>query len=300
MASFSATDAGLVGFKLAREHPRVIPVWSVLALINMVLSMAILTSLAGPALVEFQQMGSNAAAATPEDMMRLYGQLGPAYGLMILVSMAFSGVMNAAAARMVLRPADRGLAYLKLGADELRQILLAVLIVLIMVAALLVASFAIGVLVGVGSMLHPAVGALLAVLGVFAAIGLFIFLGVRLSLAAPITFATDRIGIAASFRETRGHFWNLVGAFLLAGVMAMIVSILGLAIVSGIVAAGFGLKGVGTIFAPDFSTFSTLLSPPMIIYYLLMAVFSALTYLIVLCPAPTIYKALTSEPDVFD
>ncbi|MBX3480708.1 MAG: hypothetical protein KF842_09915 [Caulobacter sp.] len=300
MASFSATDAGLVGFKLAREYPRVVPVWAVLALLNMVLSVGIMTSLAGPALVEFQQMGANASSANPEDVLRLYARLGPAYGLMILVSMVFSGVMNAAAARMVLRPADQGLAFLKLGADELRQIWLAILVILIMFAALLVVSLAMGVLVGLGSAVHPAVGGLLAVLGVFAAIGLFIALAVRLSLAAPITFATGRIGIAASFRETRGHFWNLVGAFLLAGVMAMIVSILGLAIVSGVIAAGFGLKGLGSIFAPDFSSFATLLSPPMIIYYLLMAVISALTYLIILCPGPTIYKALTSAPDVFD
>ncbi|MBI1406113.1 MAG: hypothetical protein GC145_08315 [Caulobacter sp.] len=300
MATFSATDAGLVGFKLARDHPRVIPVWAGLALVNMVLSMGIMLTLAGPALMELRALGTNSSAMDPQEATQLYSRLGPAYGLMFLVSMLFSGVLNAAAARMVLRPADQGLAYLKLGVEELRQIWLAILVVLIMFAALFAASFAMAVVVGLGSLIHPAVGGLLGVLGVFAAIGLFVFLGVRLSLAAPITFATGKIGIAASFRETQGHFWNLVGAFLLAGVMAMIVSVLGMAIVTGIIAAGFGLKGVGSIFSPDFSSFSALLSPPMIIYYLVMSVISALSYLIMLCPAPTIYKALTGEPDVFD
>jgi hypothetical protein len=299
MATFSATDAGLVGFKLAREHPAVVPIWAALTLLNSLLTSFVMISLAGPALAE---IGNASPAATdPAAMGALYAQMAPAYLVIILVSFAFSGILNAAAVRIVLHPADRATGFVRLGPDEFRQMLLALLITLIMLGVGLVGALGVGALAGALAAVALPLASLGGVLGVVAILGLFIYLSVRLSLASTITFETRKIAIRASWDMTRGHFWNLFGAYLLAGVMGAIVAILGTALIFVVMALVFGFGTAGTaITNPDMSSFGAYMTPAVVVYTLGMSVFSALAYLIFLCAAPTIYGQMKGDIDIFD
>lgn len=80
------------------------------------------------------------------------------------------------------------------------------------------------------STLHPIVGlvvmliAALAPLALFAA---FVFVGVRLAPAAAVTVARERFAIGDAWALTRGKFWPLLGAFIIAAVAYLIVATIG-------------------------------------------------------------------------
>jgi len=65
---------------------------------------------------------------------------------------------------------------------------------------------------------------------VFAALGGLIWLAVRLSLLVPLTLAENRFSLFGSFALTKGRFWPLLGMAVLAVVMAIVVSLLGMII----------------------------------------------------------------------
>ena len=64
------------------------------------------------------------------------------------------------------------------------------------------------------------------VVALFAWIAVLIFVPIRLSLAGPHTFADHRLRPFASWTMTKGRFWPMFGAYFLATVFALIVSIL--------------------------------------------------------------------------
>ena len=71
------------------------------------------------------------------------------------------------------------------------------------------------------------------------AFALFVWTGVRLSLASALTFDTGRVRLFGSWRLTRGVFWPLVGAYLLAFVIIALISVV-LLVVSALVAVATG------------------------------------------------------------
>jgi hypothetical protein len=301
MTTFSATDAGLVGFKLAREHPRTILVWGLLLLASSLVTAVVLALLAGPAVAELQSFAPD-ASTNPSEIMAIYAKMLPAVLVLIPLSLIYSGVLYAGANRLVLRPGDGGVASLKLGADELRQVGLLLLVSLILVGVYLLGGVAIILVSGLVSLISRPLAALLAMLGVIALVGGVVFVAVRLSLASAITFATGRIAIAQSWQMTKGRFWPLLGAYLLAGVMGIIVSLLAIAIFFAVAALIVGIKTAGAqVMSPDMSTLAAVFSPLAIIHAVFTAAVSALTSLIWLCPPAVIYQQLVGPgADTFD
>lgn len=302
MASFSATDAGLVGFKVARENPMAVVAWALLSLVSTVVTSVIMATLAGSALNEFREIGTQGSSPDPQTLMAAYGQLAPAFLLIVPVSLIFSGILYGAANRVILRPSEAGFGGLKLGGDEFRQILALLLVFVLLLGAYFVAVIAVVVVAALGTIINPWLGGLLAVLAGLAALGV-LFMGiVRLSLISPIAFATGKITLQESWRMSKGHFWPMLGAYVLALVMGVIVSVLIMAIFFGIAALVFGFKEAGAVVMnPDMSSLAALISPLMIAYFLVNAIASALTSMIFLCPAAVIYQQLRGTgAEVFD
>ena len=54
-----------------------------------------------------------------------------------------------------------------------------------------------------------------------ALVGAAIYVGVRLSLAGPATCAEGRLVVFESWTMTHGHFWRLLGAYVLAIFLAV-------------------------------------------------------------------------------
>jgi len=297
MSEFSATDAGLVGFGLARQNPRTILAWAVLAFVGVLVTYTLMTVLSGPALSEARNFTPGAEPSLAE-VLALYRGMLPGYGASIAVSLVTTGLLAASAARLVLNPADHGgFGYMKLGPDEFRQVLLALVLNLIYfglwgaVGALSYLGYLVG---GIG------LASLVGLLAFLAAIGGSIFLAVRLSLASSATFVRQRLALRESWQLTAGRFWPLFGTYLLAGVLGFLVILLVVGLAMVVITLAFGFAAAGGAMSPSFESVGALFTLPSLIYFAVLAFGSALGYLIFFCPAPTIYKQLTGSPAVFD
>ncbi len=293
MSKFSASDAAFVGFRLVREHPRTIAVWAVLMTVLSLLTSTLTIKVAGPQLNAFMALSAD-NNASPEEMVSFMGGLAPLMGVSLIYSLALYSVMLAAVNRMVMQPGDSRSAYLRFGAEELRQAGALILVNLIFLAVYVTAILLSAILVGIG--VAAGGGAIAALTGLIGFVGvacLMIYFAVRLSFASTMTFDTGRIAIRASWAMTKGHVGAMLGAYVLAIVMAVIVYLLIMTIVAavGVIASG-GIGGLGALFEPDMSSLETFFTPIGLARAVFAGVISVLTSLIIFSPAPEIYRIL--------
>jgi hypothetical protein len=210
-------------FRLIRERPVAVAGWALVHLAYVVASFLIM-----------RPVQAALVSANPQAMFGpMFERLLPVY----LLSLILWTVTLAAAQRAILRPERSRFFYLRLGMDELRLALLALLLVLgsyiVLVALGLVAAiFLVGMGAAAGFIVKAIIGGVIGL----ACLVLFAWLEVRLSLAFPLTLLRRRIVIGESWRLTRGRFWTLFGAYLVLFLIMMVVSVL-----AGMVSAGSSL-----------------------------------------------------------
>jgi hypothetical protein len=245
--------------------------------------------MAGEAFAEMMAMSSN-PDADPEAVMGQVAQLATMYLLLIPLALLFYGVMYAAVHRAVLRPEEGGFGFVKLGADELRQAVV-LLLYFLLIGVLMIAGFIVlGVLAGLAG---GAIGGLITLLGTLALLGACLWIGVRLSLCTPMTFAQKRIRLLESWTLTRGRFWPLLGGYVLAVIVSIVVFLLGLLIYAALAAVfGGGLAAVGSVMSPDFTTLAGYFSVAMILYIVVASLLSALTFAITVGAAAEAYREI--------
>lgn len=284
MGRFSATDAAFEGFRLTRERPLAVLSWAVLLAVVAFVNAGVLVGMAGEA---FQRIAQQQPGATPnpERMMSDVMALLPAYGILIVVAVLIYSVLYVAVNRAVLRPQEGGVTLLRFGADELRQIGLGVLLVLLLGGAYLVFAIVIAVLIGIGAGISAAgssgaagvVTGILALIVGIAGVCAFVWVAVRLSLASPLTFDRRRIDVFGSWKLTRGRFWPLFGAYLLAWVMTLLIYLLAFVIMAAVGAAvGGGMDGLQQLFRPNYASLGAFFTPVVIVNQLLSAVVGAM------------------------
>lgn len=290
MAKFSASDAAFSGFRLVRENPRTILVWgllmTVLATLNTVVSIHFFGSQPEAFLT---YIATADGEPDPQAMAKAAEGLGPAMLWGVPYSLVLSGVVLSAVNRLVLRRGDQGFFHLGLGMVELRQIAVGVLIYATLMGVLLVGALLSGFL---GEMGGPA-GAFLRLLSFVGAISAMIFLAIRLSFASAATFDSGKITFFRTMALTKGCFWPLFGAYVLAMVMCVIVVLLLMTIVSAVAAIASGdFSMAGRLMQADTSSLKAYFTPIGIVQSLFSGVLAVLTNLIIFAPAPTIYKEL--------
>ena len=294
MDSFSISDAAFTGFRIVRQRPRAVVAWAVIQLaVSLVLGGAAI-ALAGPDLMRLRDLGPTATARESGEVLALLGRLAPIYGLIVVFFLVFSPVLNAAMNRAVMRPADDRFGYFRLGADELRQFALMLLIfavgVGIYLAAILIAV-AIGAVVALAA--KPAAG-LAVVLCVLAGVGAAIFLAVRLSLASAQTFATGKVTLFGSWALTRGRFWPILGTYVLADAFAAVVYVLWFVLSFAIVAAIGGVGALAATMQPDLGSLTAFLTPAALAKTVLGAIVTALLWPVLGAPPAVIYLRLAA------
>lgn len=229
--SFSATDAALEGFRLARRNPMAILLWIVVCAVSSIGQMFAAGGMM-QSMVSMTEMMEGMQASPPTTLegwtpfLNAYGEMMSGAAWMLPVSLVITSVLTAAVARAVLRPQEKAFGYLRLGMDEVRvfivtlviSILAAVFCSVVFVGALVAGVIAIRAMGGWGGLVLAA-----TTLG---AIAFIVWLLVRWSLAVPITVAEKRFAIFDSFAVTKGRFWPLLGMGLIALVMAILVMIL--------------------------------------------------------------------------
>lgn len=308
--AFSATDAALEGFRIGRERPKAMLIWAAASLVISLGSSVAMISLFGGTMTELMTMSQSQSSSDPSEALALLGRLGQLYLVILPVALLIFSIFTAAVYRTVLRPSDSAFGYLRLGATELRM---AAVIAVLFLLSLVVTIVSVIVIALIGAMIGAAVGMggeggvgaamIFGVLIVVLYIGMiFVSLAfwTKFSLAGPMTFAEGRIRIFESWGATKGHFWKLFGCYILAGVLGIVVSLLGGAISMALM-LGLGGGGDGG-FLPmmeamqaDYTSLAAFFTPAILVNLVVSAVFSALTYAIFLAPPAVAYREIVAR-----
>jgi hypothetical protein len=290
---FSATDAALSGFRLVREHLKTVGIWAVLMTIASLIVSIITIKLAGPQMTAMMELSAE-PSSDPQATLKAMEGMGPLFLFSAVYSLVIYSILLAGVNRLVLRPLDSAGAFLRIGADELRQAAVLILVNLILLAAYFGLVIVAGVLIGIGIAVGgAATGVILGVVLFAGVLAAMVFLAVRLSFAGVLTFDTRKLSIRDSWDLTKGRFWPLFGAYFVALVLAIVVYALLLVIIAVVGATlGGGLSAMADAFNPDMSSLATFFTPAGIVRTAFSGVLSILVLLIVFAPAPTIYTQL--------
>lgn len=289
MSKFSASDAAFSGFRLVRENLKTVAIWAVGMTVLSLISNVLAIQFFGTQLQAFLNYVSDTATPDPEEFARHLANLTPLMLWSLPYSLILNGVIFATLNRLVLRHDDSKAAYLRLGAQELRQAAVWLLMSLVLMGVLFTGSALAGFLGALGG----PTGAFLALVCVVGSFCAMVYLAVRLSFASSVTFDTGKFTLFRALPETKGLFWPLLGAYLLAAVMSVIVVLLIWTIVSaiGLIVSG-DLAATGKMMRADTSSLRAYFTPAGIVQALFSGLITVLTTLIVFGPAPSIYREL--------
>lgn len=295
MSEFSATDAGMAGFAVTRNRPTVVGAWVVVMVVVNLITTVLIAALAGPSLAALNSLGQAEIEANPTRMFELLAAMAPAGLATIPVTLVAYGVVYVALYRAILTPGASGPAF-TLGAPELRQIGVMVLQFLALGGIYLATVI---VMVGAVSILG-ALGAFVALVALIAGVVMLFRVGVRLSLAGPSTFINGRIEFARAIKLTQGHYWPMLGAYLLGFVFSIIVGLLAFVIYGALAFVIGGPEGVANATGSQMTDIASVFTPLSLLYVVFAGVLSAFTGILMSAPAADIYRQLAPDASTFD
>lgn len=189
-------------FRLLRQHPISVLVWSILYLAG-IFAIGLLRIAIAP--------------ASPDGIGAV---LLPAL-LTQAMAIALVAVLITAATRATLHPYKRGAFYLRLGANELRVFALLAMFAIAGGVALFLLALANGLLLGLIGWLVSGEGAreTLAAALMLAELAGLLFVQTRLAIALPLTYLYETITVDEAWTQSRGHFWSIFGAFAVLGLL---------------------------------------------------------------------------------
>jgi hypothetical protein len=277
MGKVSATDAAFYGFGLIKRDPLTylgvaLVLSGVGVYFGLVVIPAYLRMVAGliteisklqaetPAVFDSPDMEPVLAVVLPivfGAMAQVWSAIGPFYLIGLVAATLMLGAFNRS---LVFGKSKGWLLGLKLGMDELRTIIVTIagyllafipgyLVILLGVTTVIGVGFGVAAGVQTGGIGEGAAAGLglLAVLACIAAIVggfiLMIWIGVRLSLAAPASVGERRFVIFESWSMTKGRFWTLFLAYLLYFIVMYVIQM----VVSGVVMTVIGVSMMSLI-----------------------------------------------------
>jgi hypothetical protein len=206
MASVGSILGGAFG--LLRERPVSVVIWAVTySVASLLLSFAMSLAMFG------------ALMPDPQTMMQPGAAFGAAFGIVLLLYVALlflAVVLMNAVFRSMLRPEDGGVAFMRIGMDELRMFGLVILVFIGAFVAILIGELLLLLVVTVigfalGQSVITAVISFLLFLGFICAV---IWAEVRISLIFPLSFYRRRISLDGAWSLTQGRFWMLFASYL--------------------------------------------------------------------------------------
>jgi hypothetical protein len=233
MTSIGSIVGGAFG--LVRRHPLSVLVWGLLY-------MAVLVGLGfamRPVFQVYSELFSQLLAngggkpLPPEVLQPYIARMQAAGGIVFLAEIAVFAVLIAvftATQRAVLRPAERGFAFLRVGMDELRMIGVGLILAIGLSVGMFMAIMALAIVVGIVFAItmaatgSPVIGILLFAIAYIVLVGAMIYAEVRFSLAFPLTFMRREFAIGEAWRLTKGRFWTLFGAYFIIALLYMILA----------------------------------------------------------------------------
>jgi flagellar biogenesis protein FliO len=295
VASFSATDACVEGFRVARRHPWSMLVWGLFFVVAMILGFALMGSLGLMSAMTPGAMNPGALnnPANPTAAMTNALKIDAVF---LPFSLIATTMLLCAIFRATLRPEDKGVAYLKIGGDELRVFVVVVVMTILGLVAEAVVAGVLMVAVGVVYKANNIAGVLAGVIATVGFVCLAVWVVVRLSLAYAQTFAEKRIRIFGSWALTRGRFWPLFGMYALTALICLGVLIALYIVIIIVMIAGMGpaIASAAQGHTADFSTAGPMVIVALVLAFLVSVVGFSLIYTILYAPQAAAYRQLTA------
>jgi len=342
MAKISVVDAAFTGLRVVRRNPGAVIAWAILHLLSVVFITWLLVVKFHDIAAQLQAMppmpshpDPAAAQARMLQLMPLIHRILPIYAYLIPFGLVVGAIYISAMNRAVLRPRDSGLGFLRLGLDEIRQLILMVAFLVVqLVAEIVLVGLALAAGFLAKMVLHAAapsasahlpviVGAIVFCLGV-------ILFEVKMSLASAQTFATRQINVFGSWGLTNGQLLPMVATYVLTFIIYIVVAIVLALIMAGIGMLTAGLGGMGQVGAahmasfhmgsfhmgglhtvtmtshmppavflpngmPDWHALALFLTPAVVIQLVVNSLLIAILLPVLLTPPAAIYKALTAD-----
>jgi MFS family permease len=292
MSDFSATDVAFTGIRFVRERPRAVAVWAGVQIVISFVFGLVFIGLVGPYMVQLQGLNHPGQRPDPAQILPLLGHVRPIYALLLVFSLLFSSVLHATMARAVLHPGEERLGYIRFGLDEARQLLLVLLWTVIIAAAyvvILIVAIVAGLLLSATPRAFHPVSIVIACVVVAAAAVYFV---VRLSLASPLTFDTRRVDLLGSWKLTRGHFWKMLGTYLLVLGLGLVILVLTSIITVAVAGVLGGLGAAASLFRPDMTSVAAFFVPARLAVSLIWALVTPLFWALFFMPVSEIYRQL--------
>ncbi|WGM47409.1 hypothetical protein KOAAANKH_02286 [Brevundimonas sp. NIBR10] len=276
---FSAGEAAFEGFRVTRQHPRAVAGWTLIWLVSLIATALTALPILGPVMGELQDAMRTAMSGGGSGLpAAIQSRVTYAMLATMPVSLVTQAIVMPALYRAMQSEVRDPFAFVRLGRDELRVLLVLLLLAIISVVLGQVGDTAVLATQGVNLSF---VGALIGI----ATTALNLFVAVRMVLAVPATFSRGRIDLKGAWRLTEGRFWPLFGMAIIAGVMACIVGLLLL-----IVSLPLSAMMAGAATSPAGAAGALLV-------LLLMAVGAALVTIILSAPFMAAYRDLTAGQD---
>jgi hypothetical protein len=220
----------------------------------------------------------------PEVLADMLLRSWPAFLLVLVLTVALLSVVMGGIYRLVLRPSEPGFVHLRLGKDELR-----LAGVNLLLFAFGMVSLAVGfAVIAVAEQASPFIGAITTL----AVVAFTAWVGVRLSLTTPMTFAERRISLREAWGLTRGRFWPLFGMIVLTVIFYVIVWLL----INVIIFAIVGLAG-GQNAADEITHLTPLAAIAAIVTFVMQLVLQILQLVMIYAPFGEAYKQLHGDRD---
>ena len=293
--SFSATEAAFEGFRLVRRNPMAL-VWWTLAYLAF---LALLLAAGGSSLISIITMMDQFSSGGREPSVGELEAMGQAYFGIIAwalpLTVLFGAMLSAAVARGVVRPREGAFGYLRIGMDEVRVIVVTLVLMILFCAVMFAGGLAVGVVVGLASAGDSSWGLLAGIVVGLLMAALAIWLMVRFSLAIPITVAERRIAIFDSFGLTKGRFWPLLGMAVLAAVMSLVVAILGGLATLPITMMTGGMAALRDLENASLLEIARTAWPTLLALGVVRALLSALQLAVIYAPFSAAYRDLTGK-----
>lgn len=216
----AATDAAFEGFRLSRRRPGAVAAWGSIWLLGLIAMLLAVMPLLAPHMGELAASGGDATKLSAEASAAV--ERISLFTIPVLILL--QGVLSPAVYRAVLRPQEKSFASLRIGRDEGRLLIVA------LVVGCVSALFNVGGEILVNASM-TAGGMIVGALVWLVVTGVTIWLSVRLCLIAPLSFHRRRLAFREGWKVTRPLFWPLLGlniiVFALAAVVVLLLILIG-------------------------------------------------------------------------